>query len=347
MLLITGGVGFIGGNFVRYWLRQTDEPLIILDKLTYAAHLNLLKTFLSHKQIVFIQGDINDCVLLTDIFAKYAPRAVIHFAAESHVDKSIDRPDVCIQTNILGTFHLLEASRQYWNFLSLSEKDQFRFLHISTDEVFGSLGPNSPAFTETSPYAPNSPYSASKAASDHLVRSYYQTYYLPTIISNCSNNYGPYQFPEKLIPLTILNALSGKSLPIYGDGQQIRDWLFVEDHCNAIAMILEKGCPGESYNTGGNYECSNLQTVTMICHYLDKLYPKRGRSYQQQIQFVVDRPGHDKRYALNTTKIRNALNWYPKEMFETGLEKTIQWYLNHRDEYAQYNNEVAWSDESA
>lgn len=329
-ILVTGGAGFIGGNFVLDWLAQCDEPVVNLDKLTYAGNLGTLQSLEDHPSHHFVRGDIGDQDLLDKLLQAHKPRAVINFAAESHVDRSIHGPGEFIQTNVVGTFNLLEAVRGYWNELSGQEKTSFRFLHVSTDEVYGSLAPEDPPFAETHRYEPNSPYSASKAASDHLVRAWHHTYGLPVLTTNCSNNYGPYHFPEKLIPLVILNALAGKPLPIYGDGQQVRDWLYVKDHCSAIRRVLESGQLGETYNVGGWNEKSNLEVVHTICHILDELRPKAG-SYSEQITFVQDRPGHDRRYAIDARKLERELGWKPAETFETGIRKTVQWYLDSTD----------------
>ena len=333
MILVTGGAGFIGGNFVLDWLANPNaEGIVNLDKLTYAGNLATLQSLSSDARHVFVQGDIGDYELVLSLLKKYQIRAVVNFAAESHVDRSIHGPGDFIQTNVLGTFNLLEAVRAYWSELPDSEKSSFRFLHVSTDEVYGSLSPSDPAFSETNPYEPNSPYSASKAASDHLVRAWHHTYGLPVLTTNCSNNYGPYHFPEKLIPLVILNALAGKSLPIYGDGQQIRDWLYVKDHCSAIRRVLEAGRLGETYNVGGWNEKPNLDVVHTICSILDGLRPKAdGSSYAAQITYVKDRPGHDRRYAINATKLERELGWKPAETFETGIQKTVQWYLDNQE----------------
>ncbi len=328
MLLVTGGAGFIGSNFVLDWLSLSDEPVVNLDKLTYAGNLENLSSLGRDSRHVFVKGDIGDSALVAKLLATYQPRAVINFAAESHVDRSIHGPEDFIQTNIVGTFHLLEAVRAYWGGLQGDTKASFRFLHVSTDEVYGSLGLGDAAFTETHAYAPNSPYSASKAASDHLVRSYHHTYGLPVLTTNCSNNYGPYHFPEKLIPLMIVNALAGKPLPVYGDGQQIRDWLYVKDHCSAIRQVLARGRLGEVYNVGGWNEKPNLDIVHTLCQLLDELRPKAdGNSYQSQIAYVTDRPGHDRRYAIDASKIERELGWRPLETFETGIRKTVDWYL--------------------
>lgn len=329
-LLITGGAGFIGSNFVRHLL-TLNYKVVNLDKLTYAGNLDSLASVIDNPNHVFVKGDICNRSLVIDLLKKYQPDGIVNLAAESHVDRSIDRPDDFIQTNIFGTFQLLEAARTYWYDLSGLKKQEFRFLHVSTDEVYGSLGPTG-CFTEESRYAPNSPYSASKAAADHLVRAYYRTYGLPVLTTNCSNNYGPYQFPEKLIPLMIMNAISGKPLPIYGDGQNVRDWLYVEDHCCALHLIFEKGRPGETYNIGGNSEKTNLQVVKTLCEILDEIRPRQDdESYSKLISFVQDRPGHDKRYAIDASKIKRELGWEPKETFESGIYKTVNWYLNNLD----------------
>ena len=327
--LVTGGAGFIGSNFIRYILEQSDVHVVNLDKLTYAGNLESLADLSEDPRYSFVQGDISDQTLVRRLLHEYQPQAVVNFAAESHVDRSIEGPGDFIQTNIVGTFHLLEAVRSYWNEERKDQDGDFRFLHISTDEVYGTLGKTG-YFKETTPYAPNSPYSASKASSDHLVRAYYHTYGLPTVTTNCSNNYGPYQFPEKLIPLIILNALEGKPLPIYGDGQNIRDWLYVLDHCRAIKTVLERGDIGETYNVGGNNEKSNLDVVNTLCDLLDELSPRSdGVNYRQQIVFVKDRPGHDQRYAIDSTKLQTTLGWKPEETFTTGFRKTVQWYLEN------------------
>jgi len=329
MILITGGAGFIGANFVLDWLEQSDEAVINLDVLTYAGNLENLKTLEGDKRHIFVQGDIGDSNLLVHLIKDYRPRAILNFAAESHVDRSIHGPEDFIQTNIVGTFRLLEAVRGYWGRLTGNEKQRFRFLHVSTDEVYGSLAKDEMPFTETHRYEPNSPYSASKAASDHLVRAYHHTYGLPVLTTNCSNNYGPYQFPEKLIPLMIVNALAGKSLPVYGDGQQIRDWLYVKDHCSAIRHVLEDGIPGQIYNIGGWNEKPNIEIVETICGLLDTFRPQAGQSYRNLIKHVADRPGHDRRYAIDASKIERELGWRPAETFETGISKTVQWYLDN------------------
>jgi dTDP-glucose 4,6-dehydratase len=328
MILLTGGAGFVGSNFVHDWLYSTHEPVLNLDKLTYAGNLANLSSIWTEPRHTFFKGDIGDTNLVKALLTTHQPRAVLHFAAESHVDRSISGPEDFIQTNIVGTFRLLESVRAYWENLPSQEKSEFRFLHVSTDEVYGSLSENEPAFSETRPYAPNSPYSASKAASDHLVRAYFHTYGLPTLTTSCSNNYGPFQFPEKLIPLMISEALKGKSLPIYGDGQNVRDWLYVGDHCAAIRRVLESGRIGKTYNVGGNSEKTNVAVVTKICETLDELKPRPdGISYSTQIAYVKDRPGHDRRYAIDSRKIARELDWAPQESFESGLRKTIQWYL--------------------
>ncbi|MEO7887214.1 dTDP-glucose 4,6-dehydratase [Polaromonas sp.] len=332
MILVTGGAGFIGANFVLDWLAGQDEPVVNLDKLTYAGNMENLAALKTDSRHVFVQGDIADGGLVAELLARYQPRAVINFAAESHVDRSILGPEAFIQTNIVGTFRLLEAVRAYWNGLASGPKQGFRFLHVSTDEVYGSLSRETPAFTESNAYEPNSPYSASKAASDHLVRAYHHTYGVPVLTTNCSNNYGPYHFPEKLIPLMIVNALAGKALPVYGDGQQIRDWLYVKDHCSAIRRVLEGGGPGEVYNVGGWNEKPNIEIVQTICALLDELRPRQaGGSYTSQITFVKDRPGHDRRYAIDAHKLERELGWKPAETFETGIRKTVQWYLDNPD----------------
>lgn len=330
MILVTGGAGFIGSNFVLDWLAQSDEPVINLDKLTYAGNMENLASLQGNTKHIFIQGDIGDNTLIQRLLAEYQPRAIINFAAESHVDRSIHSPEDFIQTNIVGTFRLLEAARAYWSALAGAGKTKFRFLHVSTDEVYGSLAKDEPAFTEEHKYEPNSPYSASKAASDHLVRSYHHTYGMPVLTTNCSNNYGPYHFPEKLIPLIFVNALAGKPLPVYGDGQQIRDWLYVKDHCSAIRRVLEAGTTGEVYNVGGWNEKANLDIVHILCSMLDELRPRADKkSYKEQITFVADRPGHDRRYAIDARKLERELGWKPAETFETGIRKTVKWYLDN------------------
>ena len=331
MIIVTGGAGFIGSNFVLDWLCRSDDPIINLDKLTYAGNLENLASLQGNTRHTFIRGDIGDANLVASLLNEHKPRAIINFAAESHVDRSIHGPEDFIQTNIIGTFRLLEAVRGYWSGLNNETKQSFRFLHVSTDEVYGSLAKGEPAFSETRRYEPNSPYSASKAASDHLVRAYHHTYGLPVLTTNCSNNYGPYHFPEKLIPLMIVNALAGKSLPVYGDGQQIRDWLYVKDHCSAIRRVLEAGRVGEVYNIGGCNEKPNIEIVHTVCALLDELRPRTdGRSYREQITYVTDRPGHDRRYAIDASKIEHELGWKPAETFETGIRKTVQWYLDNQ-----------------
>ena len=326
MILVTGGAGFIGANFVLDWIASEGEPVVNLDKLTYAGNLANLACLATDSRHRFVRGDICDRALLDKLFAEHRPRAVVHFAAESHVDRSIHGPAAFVQTNVVGTFELLEAARAWWQKLDGQAKAGFRFVHVSTDEVYGSLGPHDPAFTERTPYAPNSPYSASKAGADHLVRAYHHTYGLPTVTTNCSNNYGPFQFPEKLIPLMIANALEGKPLPVYGDGLQVRDWLYVGDHCEAIRVALAKGAPGETYNIGGNAERRNLDVVHAICDALERLRPREG-GYRALIKSVPDRPGHDRRYAMDIAKIRAALGWSPRHTFEAGLADTVAWYL--------------------
>jgi len=331
-ILVTGAAGFIGSNFVLDWLEQCNEPVVNLDLLTYAGNLENLKDLIGDPRYQFAFGNIGDRELVGKLLADTKPRAVINFAAESHVDRSIHGPGEFIQTNIVGTFNLLESVRGYWNDLPEDQKTAFRFLHVSTDEVYGSLTKEDPPFSETNQYEPNSPYSASKAASDHLVRAWHHTYGLPVLTTNCSNNYGPYHFPEKLIPLCILNALNGKPLPIYGDGQQIRDWLYVKDHCSAIRRVLEAGQLGETYNVGGWNEKANLDVVNTLCTILDELQPRAdGQSYKTQITFVQDRPGHDRRYAIDARKLEKELGWKPQETFETGIRKTVQWYLDNQE----------------
>ena len=332
MILVTGGAGFIGANFVLDWLAQSDEPVLNLDKLTYAGNRESLASLDSDRRHVFVHGDIADSDLTGRLLADHTPRAVVNFAAESHVDRSIHGPEDFIQTNIVGTFHLLESTRGYWSKLPAGERERFRFLHVSTDEVYGSLASDEPAFSETHRYEPNSPYSASKAASDHLVRAYHHTYHLPVLTTNCSNNYGPYHFPEKLIPLMIVNALAGRQLPVYGDGQQIRDWLYVKDHCSAIRCVIDAGRPGETYNIGGCNEKPNLEIVHTVCTLLDELRPRAdGRPYREQIAYVADRPGHDRRYAIDAGKIERELGWRPAETFATGIRKTVEWYLANQN----------------
>jgi dTDP-glucose 4,6-dehydratase len=330
-ILVTGGAGFIGANFVLDWCAHLSETVINLDKLTYAGNLESLASLADHRGHVFARGDIGDRTLVERLLSEHSPRAVVNFAAESHVDRSIHGPGDFIQTNVVGTFNLLESVRGYWSALSEDAKTTFRFLHVSTDEVYGSLKPLDHPFSETNPYEPNSPYSASKAASDHLVRAWHHTYGLPVLTTNCSNNYGPYHFPEKLIPLVIMNALNGKPLPIYGDGQQVRDWLYVKDHCSAIRRVLEAGTPGETYNVGGWNEKPNLEVVKTICSILDQRKPRTdGASYASQITFVTDRPGHDRRYAIDASKIERELGWKPAETFESGIQKTVEWYLTNQ-----------------
>ena len=330
MILVTGAAGFIGANFVLDWLAGSDEPVVNLDKLTYAGNLETLASLQGDERHVFVQGDIGDSSLVASLLAKHQPRAVINFADESHVDRSIHSPEDFIQTNIVGTFRLLEAVRAYWGGSTPEAKSAFRLLHVSTDEVYGSLGAGDAAFTETHRYEPNSPYSASKAASDHLVRAYHHTYGMPILTTNCSNNYGPFHFPEKLIPLMIVNALAGKALPVYGDGMQVRDWLYVKDHCSAIRRVLGAGRLGEVYNIGGWNEKPNIEIVKTVCALLDELRPKAdGSSYDTQISYVKDRPGHDRRYAIDASKIERELGWKPAETFETGIRKTVQWYLEN------------------
>jgi dTDP-glucose 4,6-dehydratase len=331
-ILVTGGAGFIGSNFVHHWLATTNESVVNLDKLTYAGNLDNLASLQNDARHVFVQGDIGDTTLLPQLLAQHQPRAVVHFAAESHVDRSIHGPMDFIQTNVVGTFQLLESVRAFWSALKADQQTAFRFLHVSTDEVYGSLAPDAPAFTETHVYEPNSPYSASKAASDHLVRAWHHTYGLPVLTTNCSNNYGPFHFPEKLIPLVIHNALAGKPLPIYGDGMQVRDWLYVQDHCSAIARVLQAGRLGETYNVGGWNEKPNIEVVRTLCSLLDELQPRAdGQSYAAQITYVKDRAGHDRRYAIDARKIEQELGWRPQETFETGLRKTVAWYLANAD----------------
>lgn len=331
MIIVTGGAGFIGSNFIVDWLSSNDEKVLNIDNLSYAANLDHLKILDKDERYTFVKGDINDIVLLETVFNKFKPRAIVHFAAESHVDRSITGPEVFIQSNVIGTYNLLNQSLNYWKQLSLkNEKTNFRFIHVSTDEVYGTLDNDKDLFTETSPYKPNSPYSASKASSDHLVRAWHHTYNLPVITTNCSNNYGPHQHSEKLIPLIIKNAITEKKLPIYGDGMNIRDWLYVKDHCSGIMSVLDAGNVGETYNIGGWNEKSNIEVVKIICNILDGLYPRSdNRKYSELITFVTDRPGHDRRYAIDSSKIKKDLGWRPKETFESGIEKTIKWYLDY------------------
>ena len=330
-IIVTGGAGFIGSNFVLDWLAGSDERVVTLDALTYAGNLENLASLQGDARHVFVKGDIGDRILVDRLLAEHRPRALVHFAAESHVDRSIHGPGAFIKTNVEGTFTLLEAARAHWGALAGDEKAAFRFLHVSTDEVYGSLGPGDPAFTEQHPFEPNSPYSASKAASDHLVRAWHHTYGLPVLTTNCSNNYGPYHFPEKLIPLMIVNALAGKPLPVYGDGMQIRDWLYVKDHCSAIRAVLAGGRLGETYNVGGWNEKPNIEIVKTVCALLDELRPAAEGPYARLITYVKDRPGHDRRYAIDARKIERELGWRPAETFETGIRKTVQWYLEHAD----------------
>jgi dTDP-glucose 4,6-dehydratase len=331
MILVTGGAGFIGSNFVLSTIAETGESIVNLDKLTYAGNLRNLDSLRGDSLHVFVQGDICDRILVKRLLEQHKPRAIVHFAAESHVDRSILEPAEFVQTNVVGTFCLLEEAKNYWK----RSGGEFRFLHVSTDEVYGSLGTNDPAFTESTPFAPNSPYAASKAAADHMVRAYHHTYGLPTVTTNCSNNYGPYQFPEKLIPLMIRNALAGEPLPVYGDGQNVRDWLYVLDHCNAVRLVLDQGRVGETYNVGGRSEQKNLDVVRTLCAILDEVRPRAKGSYADQIQFVKDRPGHDRRYAIDGRKLDRECGWRAKETFETGLRKTVRWYLD----------QSAWIDE--
>ncbi|OGA04724.1 MAG: dTDP-glucose 4,6-dehydratase [Betaproteobacteria bacterium RIFCSPLOWO2_02_FULL_64_12] len=331
MIMVTGGAGFIGSNFVNDWFAHSDEGVVNLDKLTYAGNLANLAGLRHDSRHVFVRGDICDRTLLRKLFEEHAPRAVIHFAAESHVDRSIHGPAEFMQTNVLGSFCLLEEARAHWQGLSAAERNRFRLIHVSTDEVYGSLSAQEPAFTEATPYAPNSPYSASKAGSDHLARAYHHTYGLPVVTTNCSNNYGPYQFPEKLIPLMLMNAMQEKPLPVYGDGRNVRDWLYVGDHCSALRTVLDRGMPGEVYNIGGANEKQNIEVVHEICSLLDELRPRTSGWHRDLVSFVTDRPGHDRRYAMNIDKIRRELGWTPGESFASGLRRTVNWYLEHRD----------------
>jgi len=331
MILVTGGAGFIGANFVLDWIATTGEPVLNLDALTYAGNLESLKSLDGDARHIFVQGDIGDRPLLDRLLAEHQPRAIVHFAAESHVDRSIHGPGTFVQTNVNGTFALLEAARAYWSPLPADRKQAFRFHHVSTDEVYGSLAPTDPAFTEDHPYEPNSPYSASKAASDHLVRAWHHTYGLPVVTTNCSNNYGPYHFPEKLIPLMIVNALAGKPLPVYGDGQQVRDWLYVKDHASAIREVLARGRLGETYNVGGWNEKPNIEIVRTVCALLDEMKPDPAGSYSRLITYVTDRPGHDRRYAIDARKLERELGWRPAETFDTGIRKTVRWYLDNTE----------------
>jgi dTDP-glucose 4,6-dehydratase len=331
-ILVTGGAGFIGSNFVLQWMREMETALVNLDLLTYAGNRKNLRSVEDQARYTFVQGDICDTALVAELLSRHQPRAIVNFAAESHVDRSIEGPEAFIRTNVFGTFSLLQAAKGYWESLGAEEKDSFRFLHVSTDEVYGSLGAADPAFTETTAYAPNSPYAASKAGSDHLVRAYHHTYGLPAVTTNCSNNYGPYQFPEKLIPLTILNALEGKPLPVYGDGANVRDWLYVEDHCDALRLVLAHGRVGETYNVGGASERRNLEVVRAVCDILDELRPDPAIGQRRRlIQFVKDRPGHDRRYAIDAARLAVELGWRPRQPFESGLRKTVEWYLDHLD----------------
>jgi dTDP-glucose 4,6-dehydratase len=330
MLLVTGGAGFIGSNFILQWLASADEPVLNLDRLTYAGNARNLESLRRDARYRLVRGDICDRRLVRDLLRQHRPRAVVHFAAESHVDRSIDGPADFVQTNIVGTFSLLEECREYWQSQRDAERAAFRFLHVSTDEVYGSLAPEDPAFSENTPYAPNSPYSASKAGSDHLVRAYHHTYGLPTLTTNCSNNYGPYQFPEKLIPLMMLRALQGEQLPVYGDGRHVRDWLYVGDHCDAIRLVLERGRPGETYNIGGSAERTNIELVEALCALLDEARPRPAGRYAELIRFVTDRPGHDRRYAMDTSKIGRELGWRAKETLDSGLARTVRWYLDNQ-----------------
>jgi len=331
-ILVTGGAGFIGSNFVLNWMKTSGSPVVNLDLVTYAGNPANLASIEGTTGYIFVQGDICDPEQVSSLLREHRPRAVVHFAAESHVDRSITSPEAFIRTNVLGTFTLLEQARAYWSQLNPADRTAFRFLHVSTDEVYGSLGPDDPAFAETTPYAPNSPYAASKAGSDHLARAYFHTFGMPVLTTNCSNNYGPFQFPEKLIPLMILNALEGKPLPVYGDGKNVRDWLFVEDHCSAIRAVLERGRLGETYNIGGNSERRNIEVVTTICDLVDEMRPQSGAEPRRKlITYVQDRPGHDRRYAINATKIAGELGWKPSEAFEGGLRKTVRWYLDNSE----------------
>jgi dTDP-glucose 4,6-dehydratase len=334
VILVTGGAGFIGSNFVLDWIAAAGETVVNLDKLTYAGNLANLASLSGDARHRFVRGDIADRALVERLFAEHRPRAVVHFAAESHVDRSIHGPSAFVETNVVGTFALLEAARAYWQSLEPAPRAAFRFLHVSTDEVYGSLGESDAPFSETTPYAPNSPYSASKASSDHMVRAYHHTYGLPTLTTNCSNNYGPWQFPEKLIPLVIANALEGKPLPVYGDGRQVRDWLYVGDHCEALRAVLDRGRPGEVYNIGGSSERRNIDVVHAICEVLQRARPRDG-GYRALVAHVGDRPGHDRRYAIDARKIARELEWSPRESFESGLEKTVRWYLDHAAWVAQ------------
>ncbi len=330
-ILVTGGAGFIGANFVLDWLTAVGEPVVNLDVLTYAGNLESLRTLTGDKRHIFVRGDICDRGLVDNLLVRHQPRAIVHFAAESHVDRSIHGPGAFMQTNVHGTFSLLEATRGYWSGLDAVRGAQFRFHHVSTDEVYGSLRPDDPPFTESNPYEPNSPYAASKAASDHLVRAWHHTYGLPVVTTNCSNNYGPYHFPEKLIPLMIVNALAGKPLPVYGDGQQVRDWLYVKDHCSAIREVLKRGRLGETYNVGGWNEKPNIEIVKTVCALLDEMRPDPAGSYGKLVTYVTDRPGHDRRYAIDASKLERELGWRPAETFESGIRKTVRWFLDNPD----------------
>ncbi|MEY2892511.1 MAG: hypothetical protein RJA98_2419 [Pseudomonadota bacterium] len=330
-ILVTGGAGFIGANFVLDWIAATGEPVVNLDALTYAGNLQTLQSLQGDARHIFVKGDIGDRALVDSLLATHQPRAIVHFAAESHVDRSIHGPGAFVQTNVNGTFTLLEAARGHWSTLEGDAKAAFRFHHVSTDEVYGSLGPTDAPFTETHPFEPNSPYSASKAASDHLVRAWFHTFGFPVVTTNCSNNYGPYHFPEKLIPLMIVNALAGKALPVYGDGQQVRDWLYVTDHCSAIREVLARGTLGETYNVGGWNEKPNIEIVKTVCALLDEMRPDPAGSYSRLITYVTDRPGHDRRYAIDARKLERELGWKPAETFETGIRKTVRWYLDNTE----------------
>jgi len=345
-VLVTGGAGFIGSNFVHDWLAGDDEPIVNLDALTYAGNLERLASLRGDTRHHFVQGDLCDRTLLDRLFVEHRPRAVLHFAAESHVDRSIRGPAVFVRTNIEGTFQLLEAALAHWRTTPTGERESFRFLHVSTDEVYGTLAPDAPAFAETHPYEPNSPYSASKAASDHLVRAWHHTYGLPVLTTNCSNNYGPYQFPEKLIPLMIVNALAGKALPVYGDGMNVRDWLYVRDHCSGIRAVLERGRIGETYNIGGWNEMTNREIIRTICALLDELRPDPAGRHERLVTHVPDRPGHDRRYAIDAHKIESELGWRPAETFDTGIRKTVRWYLDHAAwvEHVQTGEYRSWID---
>jgi dTDP-glucose 4,6-dehydratase len=331
-ILVTGGAGFIGANFIHQWIQSVEPTIVNLDKLTYAGNMENVAPLDGHPRHVFVRGDIGDRELVSGLLRQHRPQAIVNFAAETHVDRSIHGPEDFIQTNVVGTFHLLDEARAYWQSLPAEDKGRFRFLHVSTDEVYGSLGPHDAPFAETTPYAPNSPYAASKAAADHLVRAYFHTYGLPTLTTNCSNNYGPYQFPEKLIPLVILNAIAGKPLPIYGDGSNVRDWLYVGDHCSAVRRVLERGRPGQTYNLGGRNEQKNIGLVRAICALLDELHPKSPViPHDKLITYVKDRPGHDRRYAIDASKVEQELGWRPTETFESGIRKTVQWYLDNQE----------------